>query len=84
MQTNIFLQEQLKDSDTYIYLSAINCLASLASHCTGDVLSVLCKEYLNITNEPNDVGSEENRNKAAEIRMKIGDVIVKVTRKLGE
>ncbi|VVC92200.1 unnamed protein product [Leptidea sinapis] len=40
------LQECLQDSDSYLYLSAINGIASLASHCTDDVLSVLCKEFL--------------------------------------
>ncbi|XP_034826313.1 transport and Golgi organization protein 6 homolog [Maniola hyperantus] len=75
------LQEQLKDPDSYIYLSAINCIASLASHCTSDILGVLCKEYLDISTEPE---SKENRNRAAELRVKIGDVIVKVTKRLGE
>ncbi|XP_045762216.1 transport and Golgi organization protein 6 [Maniola jurtina] len=78
------LQEQLKDPDSYIYLSAINCIASLAEHCTCDVLGVLCKEYLDISTELNNIESKENRNRAAELRMKIGDVIVKVTKRLGE
>lgn len=76
-------QEQLKDPDSYLYLSAINGLASLCSHCTDDVLHVLCKEFLQLSNQT-DIQSEESQNKVAELRMKIGDIIVKVTKRLGE
>ncbi|CAH2239913.1 jg2648 [Pararge aegeria aegeria] len=78
------LQEQLKDPDSYIYLSTINCIAALALHCTDDVLSVLCKEYLNVSIDHHNIESKENENKAAELRMKIGDIIVKVTKRLNE
>ncbi|CAH0725994.1 unnamed protein product, partial [Brenthis ino] len=77
------LQEQLKDSDSYIYLSAVNGLASLATHCTNEVLSALCKEYLEISLETS-IDTQENHKKVAELRMKLGDIIVKVTRRLGE
>ncbi|XP_023952997.2 transport and Golgi organization protein 6 [Bicyclus anynana] len=77
------LQEHLKDPDSYVYLSTINCMATLATHCTTDVLSVLCKEYLNVSTELS-IESKENQNKAAELRMKIGDIIVKVIKRLGE
>ncbi|XP_072936864.1 transport and Golgi organization protein 6 homolog [Epargyreus clarus] len=77
------LQEQLKDSDSYIYLSAINGIASLATHCTEDVLMVLCREFLQISRK-HDIQTNQSENSVAELRMKVGDIIVKVTKRLGE
>ncbi|XP_026727035.1 transport and Golgi organization protein 6 homolog [Trichoplusia ni] len=77
-------QDHLKDEDSYIYLAAVNGLAALCSHCTEDVLHVLCKEFLQNSLEQDNVETKESQNRAAELRMKIGDIIVKVTRKLGE
>ncbi|XP_038211438.1 transport and Golgi organization protein 6 [Zerene cesonia] len=77
------LQEQLKDLDSYVYLAAINGIASLATHFTEDVLGLLCKEFLQISSK-RVVETQEDQNKIAELRMKIGDIIVKVTRRLGE
>ncbi|XP_041970033.1 transport and Golgi organization protein 6 homolog [Aricia agestis] len=76
-------QEQLKDSDSYLYLSAINGISSLATHCTDDVIGVLCEEFCGMTIEDN-MKTMDQENKIAELRMKIGDIIVKVTRRLGE
>ncbi|XP_022820387.1 transport and Golgi organization protein 6 [Spodoptera litura] len=78
-------QEQLKDTDSYIYLSAVNGLAALCTHCTEDVLQILCKEFLQdqIAKQGN-IETHESQNRDAELRMKIGDVIVKVTKRLGE
>ncbi|KAF9415969.1 hypothetical protein HW555_006601 [Spodoptera exigua] len=79
-------QEQLKDTDSYIYLSAVNGLAALCTHCTEDVLQILCKEFLQdqITAKDGNIQTGESQNRDAELRMKIGDVIVKVTKRLGE
>ncbi|XP_026500391.2 transport and Golgi organization protein 6 homolog [Vanessa tameamea] len=77
-------QEQLKDTDSYVYLSAVNGIASLAMHCTSEALTVLCKEFLEISDEQKNIVTTESQNRTAELRMKIGDIIVKVTRKLGE
>lgn len=79
----LWLQEQLKDQDSYLYLSAINGIASLATHCTSEVLSVLCGEFLNCTKE-DEIETAANKNKNIELRMKIGDIIVKTTRRLGK
>ncbi|CAG9784287.1 unnamed protein product [Diatraea saccharalis] len=77
-------QEQLKDPDSYIYLAAINGIAALGTHCTDDVLHVLCKEFLQVTSDLGDIHTVDGENKVSQLRMKIGDVIVKVTKKLGE
>lgn len=79
-----YFQEQLKDTDSYVYLAAINGIASLAMHCTEDVLAVLCREFLNISIQSVDVETKQIENSIHELRMKIGDVIVKVTKRLGE
>ncbi|CAK1550062.1 unnamed protein product [Leptosia nina] len=73
-------QEQLKHSDSYVYLSAINGIAALAAHCTEDVLQILCKEFIEVSTK----NSAAKENNVAELRMKIGDVVVKVTRRLGD
>lgn len=78
------LQEQLKDQDSYIYLSGINGLASLGMHCTEDVLQILCKEFLQVSTEQDYIVTKEDQNRVAELRMKVGDIIVKVTKRLGE
>ncbi|GBP88736.1 Transport and Golgi organization protein 6 homolog [Eumeta japonica] len=77
-------QDYLKDRDSYVYLSAINGIAALGTHCSEDVLHVLCKEFLDISSEKTDADTEKNQHKISEIRMKIGDTIVKITKKLGE
>ncbi|XP_047987485.1 transport and Golgi organization protein 6 [Leguminivora glycinivorella] len=76
-------QDQLKDTDSYVYLAAINGIASLGSLCTEDVLHVLCKEFIQIADQPH-IQTTKDQNSSAELKMKIGDIIVKVTRKLGE
>ncbi|KAI5632173.1 transport and Golgi organization protein 6 [Phthorimaea operculella] len=78
------LQEQLKDPDSYLYLAAINGIASLGVHCTEDVLQVLCKEFLQVSSDQKDIQTSGDQNRVAELRMKIGDIIVKVTKRLGE
>ncbi|KAJ0181977.1 hypothetical protein K1T71_002699 [Dendrolimus kikuchii] len=77
-------QEQLKDPDSYIYLAAINGLASLCTHCTEDVLQVLCKEFLQVSNENTSIDTSDAENNLAKLKMKVGDVIVKVTKRIGE
>lgn len=77
-------QEQLKDQDSYIYLSTINGIASLCTHCTEDVLQILCNEFLQVSTAQDSVVTKEDENRVAELRMKVGDIIVKVTKKLGK
>ncbi|XP_013201218.2 transport and Golgi organization protein 6 [Amyelois transitella] len=79
----VLFQEHLKNPDSYMYLSAVNGIAALGTHCTEDVLYVLCKEFLQMSNE-DGLQTKENQNKIAELKMKIGDIIVKVTKRLGE
>ena len=65
-------KENLKHEDTYVYLSAINGLEAVAWANADLVLDILTNEYV------------ENKKDHSEIQMKIGEVLVRVTRTLGE
>ena len=65
--------ENLGHLDSYIYLPAIQALAALADHFPQEVLPVLAKEYAGQTNEK----------RCIERRVKIGEVLVKVSSALG-
>ncbi|KAL0274418.1 UNVERIFIED_CONTAM: hypothetical protein PYX00_006843 [Menopon gallinae] len=65
------LKQNLRHEDTYIYLAAINGLEALANIHSGVVLEVLSEEYV-------------DDNKDADMRMKVGEVLVRVTRILGD
>ncbi|EFA04066.1 transport and Golgi organization protein 6 [Tribolium castaneum] len=71
---NLF-QLHLKDDDSFIYLNAVQGLAALADTFTDTVLETLCEEYSDFT---------KKGEKAQEIRMKLGEVLVRVTKILGE
>lgn len=70
------LQQNIINKDSFIYLNAINGLAALADIFPDTILNLLCEEY-----------SDSSRKDAAdysEVRMKLGEVLVKVTKVLGE
>ncbi|KAJ8960949.1 hypothetical protein NQ318_020250 [Aromia moschata] len=71
---NIF-QQNLKNDDSFIYLSAIGGLAAMGDVFPDTVLSILCEEYSD-TSRQNDDGHE--------VRMKIGESLVRVTKGLGD
>ncbi|CAH1985968.1 unnamed protein product [Acanthoscelides obtectus] len=72
---NLF-QQNLKNEDSYIYLSAIGGLAALADVFPDTVLNVLCEEYSDTSKKYNDDGHE--------VRMKLGETLVRVTKILGD
>ncbi|XP_015600322.1 transport and Golgi organization protein 6 homolog [Cephus cinctus] len=73
-----FFQENLKDDDSFIYLAAINGLCALALLFPDKLIQVLIQEYISM---PTRSGSNEI---PPETRSKLGEVLVKVTRALGE
>ena len=75
--TEIF-QNNLNDTDTYIYLQAIKGLAQCSFHNPDLIINRLCREYA-ILDEKKYPGD-----KGVEIRTKIGEALVIVTRILGE
>nr|XP_023018764.1 transport and Golgi organization protein 6 homolog [Leptinotarsa decemlineata] len=72
---NVF-QQNLKNEDSFIYLSAIGGLASLADVFPDSVLQILCEEYSDSSRKITEDGHE--------VRMKLGECLVRVTKKLGD
>ncbi|CAG9826015.1 unnamed protein product [Diabrotica balteata] len=72
---NLLLQN-LTNKDSFIYLSAINGLAAMTDVFPDTILKILCDEY-----------SDSNRKDvedSSESRMKLGEVLVKVSKILGD
>ncbi|KAL5238399.1 hypothetical protein ACI65C_005809 [Semiaphis heraclei] len=70
----IVIQENLKNTDSYLYLSAIFTLSSLCSYYPNDILPILCEEY----------SMSINYNHSPETRLKIGEVLMKTVKSLNE
>ncbi|XP_020283117.1 transport and Golgi organization protein 6 homolog [Pseudomyrmex gracilis] len=71
-------QENLKDEDSFVYLASINGLCALATAFPKEIIETLMHEYVNM---PNRVAGAEI---TVETRIKIGEILVKTTRALGE
>ncbi|XP_017884516.1 transport and Golgi organization protein 6 homolog [Ceratina calcarata] len=71
-------QSNLKHEDSFIYLAAINGLCALASSYPQMIIELLVHEYIDISER---VSAGEI---ATETRIKLGEILVKVTRSLGE
>ena len=67
----------MKHEDSFIYLAAINGLCALATSYPQVVVETLVKEYIDM---PQRVSAEEI---TTETRVKLGEVLVKMTRNLG-
>ncbi|EFN83717.1 Transmembrane and coiled-coil domain-containing protein 7 [Harpegnathos saltator] len=72
------LQTNLKHEDSYIYLASINGLCALATAYPQEVIKILIPEYIDM---PNRITGTEITN---ETRIKLGEILVKTTRALGE
>lgn len=62
----------MKNSDSYLYLSAIFTLSTFCKFCPNDVLPIMCEEYC----MPKDY------NHSSETRLKIGEVLMKTIKLL--
>ncbi|KAF6215026.1 hypothetical protein GE061_009775 [Apolygus lucorum] len=63
-------KENLKEEDSYVYLAAVEGLAALAASYPDDVLVSLTEQYRHL--------------KIPEVRLKVGETLIKVTRLLNE
>lgn len=72
----MYLQQNLKNEDSYIYLNAISGLAALADVFPDTVLNTLCEEFSDTMKKYNDDGHE--------VRIKLGESLVRVTKLLGK
>ncbi|XP_050307289.1 transport and Golgi organization protein 6 homolog [Anthonomus grandis grandis] len=68
-------QQNLKNEDSYIYLSAVDGLAAMATIFSDTVIKTLCEEYSDFAREGDD---------GHEVRIKLGEVLVRVTKILGD
>ncbi|GFG37493.1 hypothetical protein Cfor_00861, partial [Coptotermes formosanus] len=74
-------QENLKHEDSYIYLSSINGLAVMANVFPNTVIKTLVEEYEAVRTKKT---MTDNNNSSAELKMKVGEVLVRVTKLLGD
>ncbi|KAM0725621.1 Transport and Golgi organization protein 6-like protein [Formica fusca] len=70
-------QENLKHEDSFIYLASINGLCALATVFPREIIEILMPEYIDM---PNRADAEIT----VETRIKLGEILVKTTRALGE
>ncbi|KAL6427610.1 hypothetical protein ACFW04_008821 [Cataglyphis niger] len=70
-------QENLKHEDSFIYLASINGLCTLATAFPKEIIEILMPEYIDM---PNHADAEIT----VETRIKLGEILVKTTRALGE
>ena len=68
--------ENLKHDDTYIYLNAVQGLIALGDHCSDDILPCLIEIYATQAGKGTGVTSE--------LRMKVGEVLMRVARNSGK
>lgn len=73
----IWLQENLKHEDSFIYLASINGLCALATAFPDKVIETLMLEYIDM---PKRAAVSEI---TVETRIKLGEILVKTTRALG-
>ncbi|XP_043276359.1 transport and Golgi organization protein 6 homolog [Venturia canescens] len=73
-----FFQENLKHEDSFIYLSAVNGLCVLATLFPEKVIEILIQEYVDMPQR------NTNGEIAPENRAKLGEILVKTARALGE
>lgn len=73
----IWLQENLKHEDSFIYLASINGLCALATTFPEKIVETLVLEYIDM---PKRVAVSEI---TIETRIKLGEILVKTTRALG-
>lgn len=76
-----YFQENLKHEDSFIYLSSINGLAVMANVFPNTVIKTLVEEYAEMRTKKTVA---DNNNNSAELKMKVGEVLVRVTKLLGK
>ncbi|KAE8748287.1 hypothetical protein FOCC_FOCC004923 [Frankliniella occidentalis] len=70
-------KENLNNSDSYIYLAAINGMVAFATIQPEEAVHSLSKEYIAI------VSAGESSTRDPELRIKVGEILVKLVRELG-
>lgn len=68
----VLLKQSLADTDSYVYLAAIGALEAMGYINAGMVIEFLCEEYM------------VNKKDSSEMQLKIGEVLVRITRTLSD
>jgi hypothetical protein len=71
--------ENLDHGDSYLYLSAVNGLAAMCDMYPDLVVPEVCKQFADFDR----LKGEHGKKRSAELRMKLGEVMVKASRCLG-
>ena len=74
---NVFL-ENIDHSDSYLYLASVNGLAAMADRLPRKVVPRLAQEFANFDSE------ERKVKRSVELRLKLGEALVRASRNLGE
>lgn len=70
-------QQNLKNEDSFIYLSAIGGLAAMGELCPDSILPLIAEEYADYT-------IQRAFEDEIELRLKLGEVLLRVTKALGD
>ena len=76
----VFL-ENLTHTDSYIYLASVNGLAALSDLCPDQVIPCLTSELQ--AKCADSQGDGKNGEPSGDLALKVGETLVKATRKLG-
>ena len=80
-------RHQLSSLDSYIYLRAITGLASLASVRSAEIIPLLCKEFTSLADKElqplQDDRDHSGETSEVTVRLKVGEVLVKVAGECG-
>ena len=68
-------EENLDHADSYMYLSSVNGLAAMAEIFPELVVPRICEQFANV--------GKDGRKRSSELRMKLGEIMVKASRSLG-
>ena len=80
----VIFKENLKHTDSYVYLAAIDGLVALASTTPKDVIPLLCQEYVYLASP--DSSSQEKKGLPEKVQhvLKLGEALVRAARALGD
>ena len=79
----VVFKENLRHTDSYVYLAAIDGLVALASTMPKDIVPLLCQEYVYLSS-PEDPGQEKGISEKVQHVLKLGEALVRAARTLGD
>lgn len=80
----VIFTENLRHTDSYVYLAAIDGLVALASTMPKDIIPLLCQEYVYYMSSPDDPSKEKGVSERVQHVLKLGEALVRVARALGD